>query len=204
MPSSKRPTQAQRRAATRAKLLASAARTIARRGYQAASLDSVAESAGLSKGALTYHFASKERLLLALAADRIGQRREQVRTTTGLDPSHPDAAARELIERLPYEREWALLFLEFVCQGARDRRFGRGLADQLEPGRADAAAAVQATGLASGTDARTLADGLSALSNGISTEALLDGDEERARALFVRMLSLVFRGLRAEAAERAG
>ncbi len=199
----KRLTQPEKRAATRARLLDAAATAMARHGYRGASLEAVAERAGLSKGALTYHFASKAQLLLALAAAAIEKRRGQVRATVpDLDLADPEAAAQAIVAGLPYEREWSLLFLEFVCQGARDGRFRRGLTQALEPGRVEAAASLEGLALASGPAARELADALSAMANGASIEALLDGDAERATALLTRLFSLVLHGLAAEAAER--
>ena len=55
-----RRTQAQRRAASRAALLDAAAKVVAARGYEAARVDEIAEAAGVSKGALYFHFDSKE------------------------------------------------------------------------------------------------------------------------------------------------
>jgi AcrR family transcriptional regulator len=51
---------------TRAKLLDAAATVIRRDGAQALTLDAVAAEAGVSKGGLLYHFASKRALLDAL------------------------------------------------------------------------------------------------------------------------------------------
>ena len=65
-----RRTQAERRAQTRAKLLKAAGAVFARRGYHEATLEEIAERAGLSKGALYYNFASKEDLFLALLKTR--------------------------------------------------------------------------------------------------------------------------------------
>jgi AcrR family transcriptional regulator len=53
---------------TRAKLLDAATTVIRRDGPQALTLDAVAAAAGVSKGGLLYHFASKRQLLDALVA----------------------------------------------------------------------------------------------------------------------------------------
>src|SRR4051812_22222521 len=52
-------------------LLAAALRVFARRGYGQAGVDEIADAAGYSKGALYWHFSSKEDLLLALIEERI-------------------------------------------------------------------------------------------------------------------------------------
>lgn len=52
---------------TRARLLAAAARCVARSGVDGASLDTVSEEAGATKGALYWHFDTKTALMQALA-----------------------------------------------------------------------------------------------------------------------------------------
>src|SRR4051794_14340122 len=64
----------------RDELLAAALRVFARRGYRDAGVDEIAAEAGYSKGALYWHFASKDELLVTLVAERI------------------DAPMRELVE----------------------------------------------------------------------------------------------------------
>src|SRR2546423_5202565 len=65
-----RAARAQRREA-RDELLAAALRVFAERGYRQAAVDEIAAAAGYSKGALYWHFSSKEELLMALLAERI-------------------------------------------------------------------------------------------------------------------------------------
>ena len=59
-------TQEERKAETRARLLDAAATLFAERGVDAVSVDSVADAAGRTSGALYAHFGSKHGLLLAL------------------------------------------------------------------------------------------------------------------------------------------
>lgn len=58
--------QAERRARTRASLLRSAAAAFAARGYDGASIDAIASSVGLSKGAVYAHFPNKLELYLGV------------------------------------------------------------------------------------------------------------------------------------------
>lgn len=51
---------------TRTKILESAEKTFAKYGYEGTTLDQVAENAGLTKGAVYWHFSSKSDLFLAL------------------------------------------------------------------------------------------------------------------------------------------
>src|SRR5919198_6132991 len=55
----------------REELLEAAARVFAEKGFQAASVDEIAERAGFSKGAVYWHFESKDDLFFALLAERI-------------------------------------------------------------------------------------------------------------------------------------
>jgi len=74
-----------RRARTRGLLLEAAARVYARRGFDNATLDEVADEAGFTKGAVYDHFGSKDKLLLALLDEHLSlQIAEQV---AAFDPS---------------------------------------------------------------------------------------------------------------------
>ena len=64
--SDRRAPQQARATKTRAKLLDAAATVVRREGVQAMTLARVAEEAGVSKGGLLYHFASKQELIGAL------------------------------------------------------------------------------------------------------------------------------------------
>jgi AcrR family transcriptional regulator len=57
---------------TRERLLQAASREIYRSGFQSASLDTILASAGVTKGALYYHFKSKEALGYAVVEEVIG------------------------------------------------------------------------------------------------------------------------------------
>ena len=73
--------RSERRARTRAQLLEAAARVYARRGFEGATLDAVADEAGFTKGAVYDHFGSKENLLFALLDEHLSaQIAEQIKT----------------------------------------------------------------------------------------------------------------------------
>ena len=55
----------------------------ARYGYQGASIDRIAKAAGLTKGAIYYHFKDKEELLFAAVKNRVGQFERRVTTDLG-------------------------------------------------------------------------------------------------------------------------
>lgn len=70
----KRKTRAQAKAANRAALQEAARRHFERHGFHGASLDAIADGAGLSKGAVYSRFASKDDLFLAVLEDHIEHR----------------------------------------------------------------------------------------------------------------------------------
>ena len=53
--------------------MAAAIDCFARFGYQGASIDRIARHAGVTKGALYYHFRDKEELLFEAVGDRVGE-----------------------------------------------------------------------------------------------------------------------------------
>ena len=115
-------TRERRRAMTRDHLLAAAAEVFARRGYHAATLDEVAETAGFSKGAVYSNFASKEDLFLAL----LRQRGEQLVTefadaaASAEDPSQTvDALHGVYAATEGREEAWAL-WTEFTLYALRN------------------------------------------------------------------------------------
>jgi AcrR family transcriptional regulator len=73
--------------ATRQAILTAAAEHFARNGYHATSLDSVLADSGGTKGALYFHFASKDALARAVVAEMV-QRWQDLRSqvSNGLDP----------------------------------------------------------------------------------------------------------------------
>ncbi|MGW7578862.1 TetR/AcrR family transcriptional regulator [Streptomyces sp. NPDC054765] len=74
MPRPKRLTRAEAKARTRELLLDAAAETFARKGYDGASVEEIADNAGYSIGALYSNFGGKEQLFLELLGTRATSR----------------------------------------------------------------------------------------------------------------------------------
>jgi AcrR family transcriptional regulator len=68
-----RPKRAERLEPSRKHLLGAAIDCFARFGYQGTSIDRIARHAGVTKGALYYHFRDKEDLLFAAVTERVGE-----------------------------------------------------------------------------------------------------------------------------------
>lgn len=116
----------QRSLETRERILAAARQVFAAKGFAAATVDDVATSAGVSKGALYHHFHSKDDLFFALLGHR------DAPALASLAQKAQAADTFEEIIRLVV-REWlahytsdplfAALSLEFRLQATRDPRF---------------------------------------------------------------------------------
>lgn len=86
----------ERAAARRRDILLAAARPFARRGYEGATLDDVAEELGASKAVIYYHFRSKEAIYTEIRATAIRDAIERLRTILArAEP--PDVALRAAV-----------------------------------------------------------------------------------------------------------
>lgn len=165
---------------------------VAEHGYAATSLTRIAQAAGITKGAVLYHFASKdavvaaahERVLNALVAD-VGAAVEAVPADQA-----PAAYVRRMVGHLAERPDHTRLIMGAVINGdvpdpsARWKPFASLLQD-----------ARQARGLGPGPDLRTLAIIVGGAIDGIISERLQDGDydaQAAAEALIVLMETALF------------
>src|SRR5204862_3072071 len=77
----------EKKAMTRRKLLDAAATVFARKGFAGASLDDVAEEAGLTKGAVYSNFASKDELIEVLLDTRLDEPQQNIAYQVDADAS---------------------------------------------------------------------------------------------------------------------
>lgn len=104
---------------TRERIIASAARIFARKGFQRATLDAVAADAGMTKGAIYWHFKSKHDLFFAMLDSRLRQDAApllgdlQALIREGGDPFTALCAMFESgMERCIRAPDWPALYLE--------------------------------------------------------------------------------------------
>jgi AcrR family transcriptional regulator len=203
-----RRTQAERREETRAQLLVAAREVFGRRGFGGATLDEISDAAGLSRGALYYYFPEgKEQLFLALLDERIAERARTVQETFAQDSAGPadavgtaeGAAAEAEVWMVGREnREWRLLFFEFVLHAARDPHFSAEFLKREQGMRDALAGAVESTAAGLGGEApippAELATGINALANGLALDALID-EGAVPEHLFSTLIGFLVRGM---------
>jgi AcrR family transcriptional regulator len=119
---------------TKARILEAAGRIVLERGAAGLTLESVAEAAGLSKGGLLYHFASKEQLLTAMV-DRLVDVTEARIAEHRSEDHAPGSWTRGYIRACAVEDQPALhpagrLGVALLAAGATRPELTRGLRDR--------------------------------------------------------------------------
>jgi len=175
--------RAAKREANRERILGAARAVFGARGYQGATIEEIAEEAGLSNGAIYYNFGSKGDLFFELLEERQDERirhlhRTLAETAAGGGRAELEAEARDATHSLRESREWRLLLFEFVAHAARapslrsklrayKRRFRDAVAEVLEERFAKA-------GVAAPMPSDQLALAAIALANGLAFEEVSD------------------------------
>jgi AcrR family transcriptional regulator len=174
-------TQQERRAQTKRRLLDAAARVFAERGYHGVSVEAVAEAAGFSKGAVYWHFTSKEDLLVSLLEDRCQQQLKAVRQLLAIPMPLADRFRQVAQASFPPEQEqraWCLLFIELWAQAMRDPRLRPKFAGLYAATRATVAELIEQEadrlGIRLATPGAEIAAGLLALGDGLMLQRLAD------------------------------
>lgn len=113
---------------TRERILEAAAEVLAQRGYDSANLDEIARRSGASKGAIYFHFPSKEELALRLVQQLSDRLIDKVRRSISSEPpSHRRLAlaVQALVETFGRKRALGqLLLINIVGHGrSLDRKF---------------------------------------------------------------------------------
>jgi AcrR family transcriptional regulator len=183
-PKPRRPNRAEKREANRERILRAARSVFGARGFHAATVEEIADEAGLSNGAIYYNFESKGDLFLVLLEQRTDERIRHMQRTLAKQPgaSAPDPGldeeARDATRSLKESGEWRLLLLEFTVHATRSlslapklrahkRRLRAALAEVFEQRQSEG-------GPAPLLPSDQLALAATALSNGLAIEELSD------------------------------
>lgn len=186
---------------TREQVLEAAARTFPKHGYHAASVEEIADEAGLSTGAVYSNFESKAELFLALYErymnDHIESLEQAVSGGTTLQDQIAGAGGQWL-ESLRRDPDWLLLDIEFWTYAVRDRELrDRYAAIYRRLGDTAARLVEQATtsfGLELSATPEELGKMINALATGLTVERLADPDRVSDGA-FEAALALLARGM---------
>jgi AcrR family transcriptional regulator len=202
-------TRAEAKAQTRQRLLDSAARIFAEKGFGGASLEEIAESAGYSTGAMYANFDNKDQLFLEVVAaqrSRAAARRIEAATqifdealASGTDVF--DALSRMFVQVADRDRAVAPLQAEFWLYAVRNPDAKRVIADSLS-GQVDdlepvVARALERYGAAPDVASREVTVIVLALFQGLVRRRRLE-PAAVPDDLLARALRWLFAGLRAE------
>lgn len=199
-----------RKAATRARLLDAAARVYAARGFAGATLDDVAQEAGLTKGAVYGHFGSKDNLLVALMDEYLAR---EIAEQVGLFDRHettwkrPFVGSDRWMDELDTAPDTFRLLIEFWLAAGRDEqmreRVAAGFARLREMFAAFVAESAADAGIEQSPEAtRHFANVSIALSIGLGMIRVVDR-ERVSPALLGTALSALIRGVERDDEVRA-
>jgi AcrR family transcriptional regulator len=127
-------TRAAKQEQTRAQLIEAAASVFARRGFQAATIEEIAEEAGYSHGAVYSNFAGKEDLFLAVFEQYMSERVQEVARAAEIEGSFAErarAGADQWMQRFAGDRDTFLLHLEFMIHAARNPHLSEQLGQRM-------------------------------------------------------------------------
>ena len=209
-------TRSERKAGTRAELLAAARRVFLARGFHGATLDDIADEAGYTKGAVYSNFRGKDDLFLALLEEHYDRRVDaHTELFLSLDADDPDEAARAVARIMldAYEGEpaWWTLVTDFSTHASRDPELRARLRTLRERFLASMAALIDGVGNRYG-HAYTLpsheaARATGALLRGLMLDWILEQPDEVDGAdragLFEETVAAFFRGASVPLDERS-
>lgn len=199
----RRLTRGEQKARTREQLMDAAERVFVERGFVGASLDRIAEEAGLTRGAFHSNFESKEQLFFELLSDRAFKEYTRMVESTPPDMTPREQVrwgAEQMADRYARKEEeggqWlAYLWLECLALAARDERF-RELAANFWRGNRELVAqrfreGYEKAGVELPAKARDLASAMTALDIGLFLQHLVDPGEVPL-AVYPQLYELLF------------
>ena len=213
MAAARRLARAEQQARTRAQLIDAAAKVFAERGFQAATVEEIAEQAGYSHGAVYSNFEGKADLFLAVFEDYMTERVGELADTQAAlaDDAALEVRARALadqwMDRLARDRESFALHMEFVAHAGRDpqlaERFGTRSSAMREAVARYVGHYQQEAGVESALPADDLALILRALGIGLAIESLVSPEAVR-HDLYGDFVELLVSLLRERGQAKAG
>lgn len=189
---------------TRSRILASAYRVFSDLGFSGASLDQIAEDAGLTKGAVYWHFSSKNDLFLALFDLRLSKLNDIMpdMSQLAIDVDNPQETLTALLEaQLAFalaDPHWPRLYLEFLAQ-SRDADIQQKLTAALQSIQHQTGELIrylQEAGLISRQiQAGTLASLFISILDGIVLGRLCNAQPEPVQVLAKEIANILYNGI---------
>jgi len=182
----------------RAQIVEAARRVVARKGIQGASLSEIEQEAGVSRGVLTYHFRSKEDIILALFDATVAQMKAEAKAGHLGEPpgwERFEKAVEFILTQKPQDDPLDCLQYTFLAQMSHRDDFRARLAAEYVAMRADLAADLVERANAGGHDAdelRAIVAVVLGAINGLITQRNVDPgsfDPVRAARVLRDMLS---------------
>lgn len=194
-------TRAEKKMVTRTRLLDAAEQVFARRGFADASLDEIADVAGLTKGAVYSNFDKKLDLLLAVLDERMNRRFFAITEDIDTSMDLSDQAAqggRLFMDAFQQERDLYLLWLECSVQSVHDDDVREALVKMDQTSREAVASFItyhaDLLGITLPMPATQLATALICLADGLALERMKNPDNV-PDDMFGTMLLLLYSGL---------
>lgn len=185
---------------TAGRILAAAAHVFARHGYNGATLDDVAAEAGLTKGALYWHFASKNDLFLALMEDNFRRQAERLPDTVAQmhDVESLTAILQSSLIACIDQQDWPRLMMEFATYRHDPVAIKRmhELSQLSDDAGAQAAIQAQNDGrVADNLDPRAVQLLFTALIRGLLMTWLINPEPQEANDLIPLLARVIWQGI---------
>ncbi|MGI8622568.1 MAG: TetR/AcrR family transcriptional regulator [Solirubrobacteraceae bacterium] len=201
----RRLTMQESKARTRKRLIASARKAFLRRGFYGSSMETIAEEAGYTVGALYSQFDGKGELFVAVFEEYVAGRAAEIQAAADaalpVEQQTAEAAA-QWVEKLITEPAWFPLFIEFWSHSLRNPELQAKFAVPLGAVRVAVERIVERYAEERGIElplpAGQIATAIKALGNGIALEKTADPDAV-PDALFGEFLAIFLLGLEARA-----
>lgn len=189
---------------TRTRIMEAGAKVFAELGYHQAALDKVAAEAGLTKGAVYWHFASKQDLFLAILEYQLNK---QLRMLPGqieqmLNADDPESALSDWLSAqfgcLDREDGTSMLFLEFVTSSREPevREKLKAVHGKIVDGVALCMEEMRKKGLIRpDLDPEAVSVMTDALLKGLVVEWLIDPERVKLKTLFATISKVLWHGL---------
>jgi AcrR family transcriptional regulator len=157
-------------------LLEAAIVCLQERGYSGATSRDIARVAGVSMGAIAYHYGKKERLVHKAITESFRRWfRELGRLAAAADHARPARGIAEVLaDTFERNRPMAVAFVEAMAQAGHSEEVRAELAEMYRVGRAELCAVVDRMLRKPGVDSRASASVLIAIFDGLLLQWLLD------------------------------